>query len=183
MQFIDKAKIYLEKNENIRLQLENDNLQLRIEQLEEESVRLTEILTHHTSLEKPIEDAIKERIGMLNEMLASRISRTGTATVSYEEWIDRIVADKDAFMNSTRLAFKATHPKFMEYLEDHGLTDTEINYVCLYAIGLRGKEVGEYIRSSRHYHLSSDIRRKLGIDGHQTNIGIYIRKLMAEFDN
>ena len=76
---------------------------------------------------------------MLNEMLASRISRTGTATVSYEEWIDRIVADKDAFTNSTRLAFKATHPKFMEYLEDHGLTDTEINYVCLYAIGLRVK--------------------------------------------
>ena len=43
---------------------------------------------------------------------------------------------------------------------------------------MRGKEVGEYIQLRRHYHISSDIRRKLGIDDHETNIGIYIRKLM-----
>ena len=32
----------------------------------------------------------------------------------------------------------------------------------------------------RHYHISSDVRKKLGIDEHQTNIGIYIRKLMKQ---
>ena len=81
-------------------------------------------------------------------------------------------------MDSTRLAFKASHPRFMNYLEEHGLTEAEQNYLCLYAIGLRGKEIGEYIQLKRHYHISSDIRKKLGIDEHETNIGIYIRKLM-----
>ena len=81
-------------------------------------------------------------------------------------------------MDSTRLAFKASHTRFMNYLEEHGLTEAEQNYLCLYAIGLRGKEIGEYIQLKRHYHISSDIRKKLGIDEHETNIGIYIRKLM-----
>ena len=81
-------------------------------------------------------------------------------------------------MDSTRLAFKASHSQFMKYLEDCGLTESEQNYLCLYAIGMRGKEIGEYIQLKRHYHISSDIRKKLGIDEHETNIGIYIRKLM-----
>lgn len=52
--------------------------------------------------------------------------------------------------------------KFMEYLEQHGLSIDEINYLCLYAIGLRGKEVGEYIQIKRHYIISHEIRMKLG---------------------
>ena len=54
----------------------------------------------------------------------------------------------------------------------------EINYLCLYAIGLKGKDVGNYIQLRRHYNISSEIRSKLGIDEHETNIGIYIRKLL-----
>ena len=83
-------------------------------------------------------------------------------------------------MDSTRLAFKASHPKFIQYLEEHNLTDSEINYACLYAIGLRGKEIGEYIQLKRHYHISSDIRKKLGMNEQETNLGIYIRQLMKK---
>jgi hypothetical protein len=83
-------------------------------------------------------------------------------------------------MDSTRLAFKASHPKFIKYFEDHNLTDEEINFICLFALGLRGKEVGEYIKNKRHYNLSSAIRKKLGIDEHDTNLGIYVRKLLKQ---
>lgn len=86
-------------------------------------------------------------------------------------------------MDSTRLAFAASHPKFMEYLEQHGLSMYEINYLCLYAIGLRGKEVGNYIQIKRHYIISHEIRKKLGIDEHETNIGLYIRKLMRNLES
>ena len=68
----------------------------------------------------------------------------------------------------------------MSYLESKGLSEYEINYVCLYAIGLRGKEVGEYIQLKRHYNISSEIRHKLGINEHETNLGIYIRNLMQQ---
>ena len=81
-------------------------------------------------------------------------------------------------MNSNRLAFQASHPRFIRYFKEHGLTTGEINYVCLYAIGLRGKEVGNYMKKRSHVNISSAIRKKLGIDRHDTNIGIYVRKLL-----
>ena len=83
-------------------------------------------------------------------------------------------------MDSTRLAFRASHPALMKYLDDHGLTEAELNYVCLYAIGLRGKEIGEYIQLKRHYHTSTDIRKKLGLNEDDTNLGLHIRNLMKK---
>ena len=157
-----------------------ENLRLKIEQLENESESLKELLESQKDLAKPIEDAIKVRIEMLNGLLAARISDNSSYAEPYRTWKDRIIQDKDEFMNTTRLAFKASHPKFIEYLEQHRLTVSEINYICLYAIGLRGKEVGEYMQLKRHYHISSDVRKKLDIDEHQTNIGIYVRKLMKQ---
>ena len=155
-----------------------ENLRLKVEQLEDESAALKEILEKRKDLARPIEDAIKIRIEMLNGLLATQITENDSFAEPYGAWSGRLIQDKDEFMNSTRLAFKASHPRFIEYLEEHGLTESEINYVCLYAIGLRGKEAGEYMRLKRHYHISSVVRKKLGIDEHQTNLGIYIRKLM-----
>lgn len=163
-----------------RQSLVAENLRLKIEQLEDESASLKEILNKRTDLAKPIEEAIKIRIEMLNGLLAAQITDNSAYAKSYGDWRDKLIQDKDEFMNTTRLAFKASHPRFIEYLEQHGLTESEINYICLYAIGLRGKEAGEYMQLKRHYHISSDIRKKLGIDEHQTNIGIYIRKLMKQ---
>lgn len=68
----------------------------------------------------------------------------------------------------------------MKYLDEHGLTESELNYVCLYAIGLRGKDIGEYIQIKRHYHISSDIRKKLGLKEDDTNLGLHIRNLMRK---
>lgn len=177
---LSKAKNLLEEQENKRLQLEQENLRLKIEQLENESAALKEILEKRKDFAKPIEDAIKIRIEMLNGLLATQITENDSYAKPYGAWSDQIIQDKDEFMNTTRLAFKASHPRFIEYLEEHGLSESEINYVCLYAIGLRGKEAGEYMQLKRHYHISSDVRKKLGIDEHQTNIGIYIRKLMKQ---
>lgn len=177
---LGKAKNQVDDLEKKRLKLERENLRLKIKQLEDESSLLRDILEKRDDLAKPIEDAIKIRIEMLNGLLATQISKNDSYAKPYDEWSDRLTRDKDEFMNTTRLAFTATHPKVIGFLEEHGLTEYEINYMCLYALGLRGKEVGEYMQLKRHYHISSDIRKKLGIDEHQTNIGIYIRNLMEK---
>lgn len=158
--------------------LEAENLKMKIEQLEKERMHLKEVFEERKDLEKPLQDIIKTRMEMLNTLLAAEISKNVKYSKSYMKWQDDLIKDKDNFMKSTRLAFKGLYPKFMDYLESRGLTESEINYLCLYAIGLRGTEVGEYIKIKRHYHISSDIRKKLGIDEHETNIGLYVRKLM-----
>lgn len=173
----------LKTNENLQLErsrqsLVEENLRFRIGKLGRECDSLKEILKKQENLAKPIQEAIKVRIEMLNGMFATLITDDDKFKKDYEEWRYQIIEDKDKFMGSTRLAFKASHPKFIEYLEDHNLTEKEINYCCLYAIGLRGKEVGDYLNLRRHYHISSEIREKLGIDEHHTNLGIHIRKLL-----
>lgn len=174
---LEKQKAELECE---RQSLAAENLRLKIEQLEIESTSLKEILNKRKDLAKPIEEAIKIRIEMLNGLLAAQITDNNAYAKSYGDWKDKLIQDKDEFMNTTRLAFKASHPRFIEYLEDRGLTESEINYVCLYAIGLRGKEAGEYMQLKRHYNISSEIRSKLGLSEHNTNIGIYVRHLMKD---
>lgn len=161
-------------------ELEAANLILEKNQLEGERDNLRELLKEQTELSKPIQEIIKTRLDMLNGLLAKEIANNESYAKPYNKWIESIRSDKNEFMNSTRLAFTASHPRFIEYLEQHGLSIDEINYLCLYAIGLRGKEVGEYIQLRRHYNVSSEIRKKLGIDEHETNIGLYIRKRMNE---
>ena len=178
----NKTKRILAEKENENLRLEQANLKLEIAQLESERDNLKELQKEQSELAAPIKDLIKNRLDMLNGLLAKEISHNESYAARYNKWIETVHNDKKKFMDSTRLAFTASHPKFMEYLEQCGLTADEINYLCLYAIGLRGKEVGEYIQMKRHYIISHEIRKKLGIDEHETNIGLYIRRLMKDFE-
>ena len=173
-----KTKRILTEKENKNLRLEQENLRLEIDQLENERDHLKELQKEQSELSKPIKDVIKNRLDLLNGLLAKEITNNDRYAEPYNKWIDTVRNDKKKFMDSTRLAFAASHPKFIEHLEQHGLSTDEINYLCLYAIGLRGKEVGEYIQTKRHYIVSHEIRKKLGIDEHETNIGPYIRKLL-----
>lgn len=195
---IGRMKRVVAENEKTRLQLENDallrqnevlefekhtaeltaeNMRLRISQLETENEQLKD-LSDKEDLPDDVRKVIKERVEMLNRLFAARILDKDTNVNAYDEWLRQEISDKERFMNSNRLAFKASHPMFIRYLEEHGLTEYEINYLCLYAIGLKGKDVGSYMQLRRHYNISSEIRSKLGIDEHETNIGIYIRKLL-----
>ena len=168
-----KSNLELEKKG-----LAAENMQLKISQLESEVERLN-VLLEESKLSKPTLDSIQERIGILNGLLAAKITDNNTYSKPFDKWINKVTEDKKSFMNTTRLAFKASHPAFMKYLDEHGLNEAEINYVCLYAIGLRGKEIGEYIQVKRHYHMSTDIRKKLGLKESDTNLGLHIRNLMG----
>lgn len=185
----ENAKLKSEKEnlalENKNLQLERDkktleaeNLAHRVTALENESESLKSLIGAKEELPIEVQREIKVRIEMLNSLLASYITNNDQYEKPYDVWIKELTDNKDEFMNSNRLAFQVSHPRFIQYFEDHSLTTDEINYVCLYAIGLRGKEVGNYMNKRSHVNTSSAIRKKLGIDKHETNIGIYVRKLL-----
>lgn len=204
---LGKIKRKLAEKEQSRLQLENDSLQkqntvlelqrqtaqlnaekqhlaaenmsMRISKLESENEQLKK-LSQEEELPSDVRNVLKERIEKMNTLFAARILEKDANATAYDDWVKQEISDKERFMNSNRLAFKVSHPMFIKYLEDHGLTDYEINYLCLYAIGLKGKEVGNYMQLRRHYNISSEIRSKLGIDEHETNIGIYVRKLLRK---
>ena len=180
----ERERLTLE-NRNLQLErdnktLEAENLAHRVETLEGESESLKALLetSEKEDIPSEVQQAIRTRIEMLNSLLAGYITDNSQYEKPYDAWVKEITEDTEAFMSSNRLAFQASHPRFIRYFEEHGLTESEINYVCLYAIGLRGKEVGSYMKKRSHVNISSAIRKKLGIDKHDTNIGIYVRKLL-----
>ena len=71
--------------------------------------------------------------------------------------------------------------EYCDSLKEKGLTDLEIGYCCLHAIGLRGKEIVSYLNSRSYYNASSAIRKKLGLSEHDTNMINYIQNLLKEF--
>lgn len=174
----DNLRLRMEKH---TAELELENLRLEKSRLEREHDNLKELLNKHKEISEPIRGIIKQRLDLLNGLLAKEISDNDSYAAPYRDWIEYIRKNKEEFLNSTRIALTASYPTFMNSLETYGLTDDEIKYVCLYAIGLKGKEVGEYMQLKRHYNISSSIRKKLGIDEHETNIGLYIRRSLTSF--
>lgn len=169
--------LQLEKTKKI---LETENLYHRIEALENESECLKKLLESKSELPYEVQEVIKERMEMLNSLLASHITDNDKYKIPYNEWIKNVTSDIVRFMDTNRMAFQASHPRFIQYLEEQGLDIEEINYACLYAIGLRGKEVGNYMKKRSHVNTSSSIRKKLGLDKYDTNIGIYLRKILKD---
>ena len=128
-------------------------------------------------------ELITQRLAVLDKVLASHISSDDRIYRISEEEVENLISDRESFITSTRIIFKERHPEFISYLEKKGLTDWETGYCCLYTLGLKGKDVGEYIKKKRHYIISSNIRKKLGLGEHDTNIGIWLRELLSELEN
>lgn len=140
--------------------------------------RLTELMKQKNGLSDEARQIIRDRIEMLNGLFAQALTDQESYGKEFKNYIVKIKKDKKKFQESIGKVLEATHPDFMANLRNHGLTEREIGYVCLYTLGLRGKEIGNYLDLVRHYNISTDIRRKLGLNSKGENLGPTIRNLM-----
>ena len=147
----------------------------------------SEAVTERDALTKMIEEntvnegtkvIIERRLELLNKVIVSYITDTSAANRKANEELEALVSDRDMFITSTRMTLESSHPAFFRYLREKELTDWEINYCCLYLIGLKGKDIGEYINLKRHYTYGSVIRQKLGLTENDTNLSIHLKKLL-----
>ena len=177
-----RARLKVNRMEKAFAEQEMERYRLMYEQMEEERDNLTNLLAQNDELEPDVKTAVGKRLELLNKFFTAYITNNIEIDRKANKEMEELLANKDTFMESTKLAFAGSHPKFIRYLEERGLTEWEINYCCLYALGLKGKEVGTYIRMRSHYNNSSEVREKLGINEHETNLGIYMRKLLKSFE-
>lgn len=125
---------------------------------------------------------ISERLRIIDNFVFSEALNDSIFEKKASETLKKITEDREAFIKQNRLIFNQSHPKFIRHLESRGLNATEIEHCCLYAVGLNGKMVTSFTNLKRHYHIGSDIRKKLGLNGHDTNISIYIKRLLKEYE-
>lgn len=129
-----------------------------------------------------------------NERFARRLDKRLTALKPYitddfpDELYDsaglrRMTEDTKQMLGSIGFLFGLYHPRFILELEEKGLSELEIGYCCLYALGFTGKEIPGKLQRNSFYNTSSDIRRKIGLGPHDTNLSIWIRNLYGECEN
>ena len=170
--------IYVRLNINRK---EQEKYRLQCLDIETERDNLTQLLAKQKEeLSEEAQMALTKRLSLLNRFFMAHITNDEKSSNKLQKEMEALINNRAVFMDSTRLSFAASHPHFIQHLKEHGLTEWEINYCCLYALGLKGKDIGTYIQMRSHYNQSSLIREKLGIGEHDTNLGIYLRKLLVE---
>mgnify|MGYP003542561098 FL=1 len=175
------SRLRLSKREKLVAEKETERYKLLYAQMEDERDNLNALLQQNEEPDPEAMNAVARRLELLNKFFTAYITDNSDIDRKASKEMEELLEDKEKFMDSNRLAYAGSHPKFIKYLQDKGLTEWEINYCCLYALGLKGKEVGAYIKMRSHYNNSSEVREKLGISEHDTNLGIYIRKLVKSF--
>ena len=140
---------------------------------------LNEMITNNTIKEEAME-VIKRRLGVLNTIIVSHLSAKDTDIKRANEELEHLIANRNDFIKSTRLTLEENYPHFFAYLHDKGLEEFEIDFCCLYAIGLKGKEIKAYTNLTRHYKDSSEVRQKLGLSESDTNLSNFLQKLLKK---
>ncbi len=160
--------------------LENDNETLKnnLSEIEVERNGLKEMLKSTTSISEESKRIVKERLAMLNSILIDEMLQPDNIDAKTKKRIKKAVEDKDRFIKENRNAVEATYPALISHLNECGLCDAEINYACLYAIGLKGVNISSILNSNTHYNMSTSVRKKLGLNKNDSNLSIYIRNLM-----
>ena len=176
---IIRRRLQITRAKNRELEVEKQ----RYEQLYADAVAERDALTkmvEDSNVRDEAKAVIKARLDVLNKVIISQITGTTSANKKAYEELESLLADKESFIESTRLTIEGNNPEFISALKQRGLSDEEINICCLYAIGLKGKDIKAYTSQPRHYHHSADIRHKLGLTESDTNLSIFLRDMLEK---
>jgi hypothetical protein len=165
------------KQKNILLENEKAHYEKMYLEVLSERNALNDMISNSIVKDETME-IIKKRLGVLNTIIVSHLSEKGTDVKRANEELEKLIADRNDFIKSTRLTLEENYPRFFAYLHDKGLEEFEIDFCCLYAIGLKGKEIKTYTNLSRHYKDSSEVRQKLGLVESDTNLSNFLQKLL-----
>ena len=176
----------------LRAEQERQDAERKLQYLESINTRLTEekdALTDMLSKASIPEEARRS----VNDMLTT-VTRILSAKASGSDYevIDQVThkmellaEDRNHFVLSVMFSYATAHPEFTNALKARGLSDWETGYCCLYAMGLRGKDIGNLIGGGSHAHhnRASVIRSKLGLTEHDTTLGRWLIRLANETDH
>ena len=177
--YLIRKQLQIRTAEKKQLEIEKK----RYEQLYADAIAERDALTkmiEDSSVKDETKAVIRERLEVLNKVIISHITDTSSANKKAFQELDALVANRDSFIESTRLTIEGNNPEFIAALKKQGLTDEEINICCLYVIGLKGKDIKSYTSQPRLYIQSAEIRHKLGLTENDTNLAIHLRNMLEK---
>lgn len=169
-----KKRLQDSRAKNIILEREKTLYENMYKEVLSERDSLNDMLTNSSVREETM-TIIRKRLEVLNAIVISHLSDRDSDNKRANEQLQNLIANREVFIKSTRLTLEENYPHFFAYLHEKGLEEFEIDFCCLYAIGMKGKEVKAYTNLSRHYKDSSEVRQKLGLVESDTNLSNYLQ--------
>ncbi len=175
--YLLRKRLQNSRIKNIILESEKTLYENMYKEVLSERDSLNDMLTN-SSIREETMTIIRKRLEVLNAIVVSHLSDRGSDNKRANEQLQNLIANREVFIKSTRLTLEENYPHFFAYLHDKGLEEFEIDFCCLYAIGMKGKEVKAYTNQNRHYKDSSEVRQKLGLVESDTNLSNFLQKLL-----
>ena len=177
--YLLRKRLQNSRTKNIILESEKTLYENMYKEVLSERDSLNDMLTN-SSIREETMTIIRKRLEVLNAIVVSHLSDRESDNKRANEQLQNLIANREVFIKSTRLTLEENYPHFFAYLHDKGLEEFEIDFCCLYAIGMKGKEVKAYTNLSRHYKDCSEVRQKLGLAESDTNLSIFLQKLLKK---
>ena len=171
-----KKQLLQKTAENMELEIER----LKYEKMYSDALAEREILNdivEKSSVREKTRQVISDRLEVLNKVIISHITDTSRDNRKAYEELEALISDRASFLESTKKTIENINPDFVSYLVSKGLTESEVNLCCLYAIGMKGKDIKDYTATASVYKDSSVIRQKLGLMENDTNLSNFLHDL------
>ena len=175
--YLLRKRLQNSRTKNIVLESEKTLYENMYKEVLSERDSLNDMLTN-SSIREETMTIIRKRLEVLNAIVVSHLSDRESDNKRAYEQLQNLIVNREVFIISTRLTLEENYPHFFAYLHDKGLEEFEIDFCCLYAIGMKGKEVKAYTNLNRHYKDSSEVRQKLGLVESDTNLSNFLQKLL-----
>lgn len=169
-----RNRLRLRSIENTSLIKEKEDYKTLCNNLTAEKETLIMILNNSKNLDSDIRNAIENRLTILNKFIKAYLLNDWSITNKAEQELEKMFNNKTKFIRDNKLVIQGNYPAFIKYLQDKGLTEKEIDFCCLYTMGLKAVHIGQYLGTTNIYNISSSIRKKLGIDEYRTNLDKHI---------
>ncbi|MBO5920068.1 MAG: hypothetical protein J6Q34_06230 [Bacteroidales bacterium] len=169
-----RNRLKLKDIENTSLIKAKEDYKILCNNLTAEKETLIIILNNSKGLDSDIRNAIENRLSILNKFIKAYLLNDWSMTNKAEQELEKMLNDKTKFIRDNKLVIQGNYPAFIKYLQNKGLTEKEIDFCCLYTMGLKAVHIGQYMGTTNIYNISSSIRKKLGIDEYKTNLDKHI---------
>ena len=171
-----KKQLLQKTAENMELEIER----MKYEKMYSDALAERDILNdivEKSSVREKTRQVISDRLEVLNKVIISHITDTSRDNRKAYEELEALISDRASFLESTKKTIENINPDFVAYLVSKGLTESEVNICCLYAIGMKGKDIKDYTATASVYKDSSVIRQKLGLMENDTNLSNFLHDL------
>ena len=125
---------------------------------------------------------VGERLALLDKVLLGHLTSNPVDSKAANESIHELLSNRDQFIISTASVFVASHPKFVAFLKEHGLTQWEVGYCCLFLMGLYSKDLEPHFSKAASNNSNKIIRGKLGLPLNGPKLKTYLLETCKELE-